>query len=363
MALEPHVKTIGGLGIAGLELTTKDAQTVTPDGARLVDPIVGVRLRRPPTQADERGSLCEMYDVRWDFMDEPLPYAYQVTVRPGEVKGWSVHLRQDDRLFFASGLARLTLYDGRRKSPTFGRGNVLHLGDHDRALVLIPAGVYHAVRNVGDGDVVFVSLPTRPYDHANPDKYRLPAGADLRTLDPEPAALRSEDVVGLDQAIQAGPIEPSGFTVVESEIAGVHLQHPVLHEDERGSLCEILDERWDWNDDALPFAYRVTVRRNELRGWVVHAHQDDRLFFTSGTARVALWDGRVDSPTYENLELLLLGAGVPALLRIPAGVYHSVRNIGDDEIVFLNFPTKPYDHEDPDKFRLPLDNDLIPYAP
>ena len=156
MALQPHVKAIEGLGIAGLELTTKDAQTVTPEGARLVDPIVGVRVRRPPTQADERGTLCEIYDDRWDFTNEPLPYTYYVSVRPGEVKGWSVHLRQDDRLFFASGLAQLTLYDGRRSSTTFGHGNVFHLGDHNRALVRIPAGVYHAVRNVGD-DV----LPTR----------------------------------------------------------------------------------------------------------------------------------------------------------------------------------------------------------
>jgi dTDP-4-dehydrorhamnose 3,5-epimerase len=61
--------------------------------------------------------------------------------------------------------------------------------------------------------------------------------------------------------------------------------------------------------------------------------------------------------------VLELGGGVPALLRIPAGVYHFVRNIGDDEIVFVNLPSRPYDHEDPDKFRLPFDNSLIPYVP
>jgi dTDP-4-dehydrorhamnose 3,5-epimerase len=182
-------------------------------------------------------------------------------------------------------------------------------------------------------------------------------------MSPETVVLRAEDVVGLDQAIQAGPIEPAGFTVVPSEIAGVHLQQPALHADERGSLCEILDERWEWNEDALPFAYRVTVRRGQLRGWVVHASQDDRLFFAAGTAKVALWDGRAESPTFETLEVLELGGGVPALLRIPAGVYHFVRNIGDDEIVFVNLPSRPYDHEDPDKFRLPFDNSLIPYVP
>jgi dTDP-4-dehydrorhamnose 3,5-epimerase len=169
--------------IVGLDLAAKDTQTVTSDGAPLLDPIEGVRVRRPRTQADERGTLCEIYDERWGFTDEPLPSAYYVTVRPGEVKGWSVHLRHDDRLFFASGVARLTLYDGRCSSPTFGHANVFHFGDHDRALVRVPAGVYHAVRNVGDGEVVFVSLPTQPYEHGNPDKYRLPIGTDVIPYD------------------------------------------------------------------------------------------------------------------------------------------------------------------------------------
>jgi dTDP-4-dehydrorhamnose 3,5-epimerase len=182
-------------------------------------------------------------------------------------------------------------------------------------------------------------------------------------MTPETMVLRTEDVVGLDQAIQAGPVEAAAFTVVQSAIGDVHLQHPVVHADERGSLCEILDERWDWNDDALPFTYRVTVRRGQLRGWVVHRNQDDRLFFAAGTAKVALWDGRAASPSFETLEVHVLGAGVPALLRIPAGVYHTVRNVGDDDIVFLNLPSRPYDHEDPDKFRLPRDNSLIPYVP
>jgi dTDP-4-dehydrorhamnose 3,5-epimerase len=179
VALRPSLDTI-----VGLDLARKDTQTVTPEGARLVDPIDGVFIRRPRTQADERGTLCEIYDERWGFTEAPLTYAYYVTVREGEVKGWSVHLKQDDRLFFASGLARLTLYDGRRNSPTFGRANVVHLGDHDRALVRIPTGVYHAVRNVGDGDVVFVSLPTLPYEHGNPDKYRLPMGTEVIPYEP-----------------------------------------------------------------------------------------------------------------------------------------------------------------------------------
>ena len=74
---------------------------------------------------------------------------------------------------------RIVLYDARTESPSFGALEVLHLGSHDRALVSIPAGVYHAVQNVGDGEAAFVNLPSAPYDHDDPDKHRLPLDNDV----------------------------------------------------------------------------------------------------------------------------------------------------------------------------------------
>ena len=39
-----------------------------------------------------------------------------------------------------------------------------------------------------------------------------------------------------------------------------------------------------------------------------------------------------------------------------------MKNIGQTEAVFINLPTRAYNHEDPDKYRLPLKNDLIPFS-
>jgi dTDP-4-dehydrorhamnose 3,5-epimerase len=47
-------------------------------------------------------------------------------------------------------------------------------------------------------------------------------------------------------------------------------------------------------------------------------------------------------------------------VTIPAGVWHAERNIGDAEVVIVNFPTEPFHHEAPDKERLPLDTDVLP---
>jgi dTDP-4-dehydrorhamnose 3,5-epimerase len=156
----------------------QDAQTVTPAGERLDRLIEGVRVRRAVTHTDDRGTLCEMYEPRWGFSEEPLVYVYQLTIRPGVVKGWVKHLLQDDRIFFAGGTAKVVLYDDREDSPTYGLRNELYFDPHGRGLLRIPRGVVHAVGNVGQDDVVAVNMPTRPYDHANPDKLRLPVGAE-----------------------------------------------------------------------------------------------------------------------------------------------------------------------------------------
>jgi dTDP-4-dehydrorhamnose 3,5-epimerase len=166
-------------GIEGLDLARKDAASVTAGGELIQDSIAGVNVRRAPTHADERGTLTEIFDLRWEFTDDPLVYVYYVTIRPEQVKGWVVHRTQNDRLFAYAGVLKFVLYDGRTESETFGRVNVLHLGEHDRALLSIPAGVYHGVRNVGDSEAAFVNLPSVPYEHDNPDKYRLPIDNDV----------------------------------------------------------------------------------------------------------------------------------------------------------------------------------------
>jgi dTDP-4-dehydrorhamnose 3,5-epimerase len=58
---------------------------------------------------------------------------------------------------------------------------------------------------------------------------------------------------------------------------------------------------------------------------------------------------------------LFLGSANRGLLRVPAGVFHAVVNVGASELRFVNLPTRPYRHEQPDKARLPVDTDAIPY--
>jgi dTDP-4-dehydrorhamnose 3,5-epimerase len=71
------------------------------------------------------------------------------------------------------------LYDDRDDSPTRGLINEIYRTELRRDLMVIPRGVFHAHVNVGQTDALLVSMPTRMYDHTDPDVYRLPLDTDL----------------------------------------------------------------------------------------------------------------------------------------------------------------------------------------
>ena len=156
----------------------RDSPTVKPSGEELAPLPAGVSFREAVTHVDDRGSVCEMFDPRWGWTDEDLVFAYLFTLRPGMVKGWGMHLEHEDRYFILYGDLAVVMYDEREDSPTRGLVATVYLSEHRRRLMNIPAGVWHANHNVGSKDVTVVNFPTKPYDHGNPDKYRLPLDTD-----------------------------------------------------------------------------------------------------------------------------------------------------------------------------------------
>jgi dTDP-4-dehydrorhamnose 3,5-epimerase len=164
-------------GPGGVSAPTKRPQSVTPEGKPVAPVIDGVWVRPAITHPDKRGSVCEILSQDWD--DKPLVHVYEITIRPGVVKGWIRHDQQDDRLFIASGSVRVVLYDDREESPTRGLVTEQSFNEHTRALVRIPAGVWHAIENIGVSDVQMINCPTRAYNHEAPDKWDLPLDTEL----------------------------------------------------------------------------------------------------------------------------------------------------------------------------------------
>jgi dTDP-4-dehydrorhamnose 3,5-epimerase len=181
MDTKPFGVTAPGSDILELTLAEarRDRQMSLPTGKPVGRLTEGVRIRELTTIADERGSILELFDPRWNYHPDPVVFTYMFTLRPGYVKGWNLHKQHEDRYVIIQGEMALILFDPRPESSTFGEVCKLVLSEHHRRLVNVPKFVWHADHNIGSKDVVVVNFPTMAYDHANPDKYRLPLDTDL----------------------------------------------------------------------------------------------------------------------------------------------------------------------------------------
>ncbi|MGQ9571587.1 MAG: dTDP-4-dehydrorhamnose 3,5-epimerase family protein [Dehalococcoidia bacterium] len=143
-------------------------------------------------------------------------------------------------------------------------------------------------------------------------------------------------------------------------IEGVEIKHLTKHADERGYLMELLR-----CDDAIfqkfGQAYVSLNYPGVVRAWHYHKKQDDYLAVVKGMAKVALYDAREGSPTHGQVNEFFLGEHNNILLKIPQGVMHGYKTVSTEPSLIINFPTQPYDRQQPDEYRLPWDTDQIPY--
>ena len=143
-------------------------------------------------------------------------------------------------------------------------------------------------------------------------------------------------------------------------IEGVQVKRLMPNADERGFLMEII--RCD--DDIFEKFGQVYVSLNYpgvVRAWHYHRKQNDFFVVVKGMIKVALYDSREDSPTRGEVNEYFLGENNRVMLRIPVGVIHGYKTIGVEPSLLLNFPTEPYDRQQPDEYRLPWNTTEIPY--
>jgi len=143
-------------------------------------------------------------------------------------------------------------------------------------------------------------------------------------------------------------------------IEGVEIKQLTEHADERGYLMELLR-----CDDAIfrkfGQAYVALNYPGVVRAWHYHKKQDDYLVVVKGMVKVALYDAREGSPTQGQLDEFFLGEQSNILLKIPVGVMHGYKTVGAEPSLLSNFPSEPYNRQEPDEYRLPWDTDRIPY--
>jgi dTDP-4-dehydrorhamnose 3,5-epimerase len=144
-------------------------------------------------------------------------------------------------------------------------------------------------------------------------------------------------------------------------IDGVVVKRLTPHVDHRGALTPLLDTRDPFWSEPIVYSYEITINPGRIKGWGMHELQADRYVATSDSVRVVLFDGREDSPTAGAIVQLYFGERNPGLLRIPPGVWHADQNWGDTPVRIVNFPTRAYDPDEPDKYRLDPHAGVIPF--
>ena len=135
--------------------------------------IEGVKLKKLVRYSDDRGFFMEILrdddNLLKRFGQASLSKSY-----PGVIKAFHYHQRQDDLWFFPVGNAQVVLYDLRENSSTKGQTDVFYLGEDNPGLLLIPKGVAHGYRVLGQEPAVIVYFTTESYQREDPDELRIP---------------------------------------------------------------------------------------------------------------------------------------------------------------------------------------------
>lgn len=127
--------------------------------------IEGVFCKPLKPHRDYRGWLVELFRQDELNSSEQRPaMAYVSETLPGVVRGPHEHKEQTDYFaFIGPGEFMLYLWDTRPQSPTYGRRMKIALGSSNPCAVIVPPGVVHAYKNVGETPGWVFNAPNRLY--------------------------------------------------------------------------------------------------------------------------------------------------------------------------------------------------------
>jgi len=129
--------------------------------------IAGVEISPLPVYPDDRGYFLEVQRIGQGLARAFPPQSSQVSAAlsyPGAIKAFHYHLRQTDCWTPAKGLFQVALVDFRLGSPTFGKRNTMYVGPLRPWQILIPPGVGHGYKVIGEESAMLIYMTDRFYD-------------------------------------------------------------------------------------------------------------------------------------------------------------------------------------------------------
>ncbi len=149
--------------------------------------IKDIRIKQLKINADERGFLTEILKEGEEVFSafakgyggsseggKEIKQSNYTESYPGVIKAFHWHKKQWDIWFVVKGMAQVVLYDLRKDSSTFKQTDVFYLGEDNRQVLLIPPGVAHGYRVLGNEKLGLIYFVTEKYNADNPDEERIP---------------------------------------------------------------------------------------------------------------------------------------------------------------------------------------------
>jgi dTDP-4-dehydrorhamnose 3,5-epimerase len=134
--------------------------------------IDGVQIINIKKFADNRGFLSEIWRAS-SLENFTVKQANFTVAHPKVIKAFHFHEKQQDLWFCVSGNIEAVLHDRRKQSPTFGETQTVAMGEFNSVALLIPVGVAHGYRVLGNSPAGLVYLVDQEYDSQNPDEGRI----------------------------------------------------------------------------------------------------------------------------------------------------------------------------------------------
>lgn len=138
---------------------------------------------------------------------------------------------------------------------------------------------------------------------------------------------------------------------METPIAGVEVKQLAVHEDDRGSLYELIHS---YDMDKFGQVYVVNdPARHTVRAFHKHHELTDYFCITQGRAKFVLVDGEPGSDEAVLVSVVLDGDR-PKILVVPPNIWHGWMSL-EDNTTLVSVADELYRHQNPDEVRVAPD--------
>jgi dTDP-4-dehydrorhamnose 3,5-epimerase len=135
-------------------------------------------------------------------------------------------------------------------------------------------------------------------------------------------------------------------------IEGVVIHQLTRHADDRGYFEEIIRVDDPFFTEGFGQWSHSKMFPGVIKAWHIHVTQIDWWYVGGGRLRVALHDMRPDSPTHAVTQELQMGDDLtPVVLKIPAGVAHGCKVLGEEPAHLFYVTSLTYNPDEEGRIR------------